>query len=241
MRIVLLLLTLGFAPPAADKPSLLLITGENNHNWRETTPYLKQVLEAAGFAVTVSEDPEAPVLDNAESLKSYQAIVLNLNRGKRWTAQREANFLNFVRQGKGLVVYHAADNAFSGWEEYDTLVGGTWRNKGTIYPERATYHPPYGEFEVQIIDDKHPITQGIKSFRTTDEMYTNLRLQANIRVLGQGVQPAVSKPQPLLFVSEYGKGRMFQTALGHDLKAMKTPEFNETLVRGTRWAARTLE
>lgn len=237
MRTLFVLLAACLVAPAQEKPRLLIITGANNHDWKATTPYLKEVLEKGGFAVDLEQDPDAPALADAAKLAAYQAIVLNLNRNPRWSGDREANFLEFVKKGGGLVVVHAADNAFPGWDEYDKLVGGTWRSKGTIYPERGTYHPPYGPFQVEIVDDDHPITRGVKSFTTTDEMYTNLRLQDNIRVLARGTQPSVSKPQPMLFVSEYGRGRMFQTALGHDLKAMKTPEFVETLVRGTRWAA----
>jgi uncharacterized protein len=88
---------------------------------------------------------------------------------------------------------------------------------------------------VKVVDSEHPITKGIgPTFTTRDEMYTNLKLHDNIHILAQGDYQG--KPQPLLFVSTYGTGRMFQTALGHDLNAMKTAEFVETLVRGTRWA-----
>ena len=220
-----------------DKASAraLILTGVNNHDWKATTPYLKSVLEKGGFQVDVSDDPDAPILSEPEKLENYGVIVLNLNRNPRWEATREANFLNYVRQGGGLVVVHAADNAFPGWDEYDKLVGGTWRSRGTSFPERGTFHPAYGDFEVKVVDPDHPITKGIgPTFTTRDEMYTNLKLHDNIHVLAQGDYQG--KPQPLLFVSDYGKGRMFQTALGHDLNAMKTPQFVETLVRGTRWA-----
>jgi type 1 glutamine amidotransferase len=230
--------TAGADEPASKPLKALLITGENNHSWKETTPYLKRVLEAGGgVSVDVKDDPEAPVLSDAKALAAYQVIVLNINRNKRWTAEREANFLKFVRDGGGLVVVHAADNAFPGWDEYDQLVGGTWRSKGSSFPEKGTFHPPYGPFEVTVVDAEHPITKGLKAaFQATDEKYTNLKLADDIHVLAQATHQG--KPQPMLFVSNFGKGRMFQTALGHDLKAMNNPVFVETLVRGTNWAAR---
>ncbi len=231
----------ALAPASADgaeKLKALIITGANNHKWQETTEVLKAVLEENGkMSVDVAADPEVPIFSEVKKLAGYDLIVLNLNQGKRWTSIRERNFLSYVREGGGLLVYHAADNAFSGWDEYDKLVGGTWRSKGTSFPEKGTFHPKYGPFEVKVVDENHPITAGIKSFKTTDEMYSNLKLQDNIHVLAQGETDG--KPQPLLFVSEYGKGKMFQTALGHDVNAMKTPEFRETLKRGAAWAART--
>ena len=221
----------------APKVKALLVTGANNHAWKDTTAVLKDTLERSGYvSVDVCDDPEAPIFSDPKALGAYQVIVLNLNRNKRWAADREANFLKFVRDGGGLVVYHAADNAFPGWDEYDTLVGGTWRSKGSSFPDRGTFHPPYGPFDVTVVDADHPITTGLgSSFQATDEKYTNLKLADNIHVLAQATHDG--KPQPMLFVSTYGKGRMFQTALGHDVKAMNNPKFKDTLIRGVRWAA----
>jgi type 1 glutamine amidotransferase len=138
-------------------------------------------------------------------------------------------------------VIHAADNAFPGWEEFDKLAGGTWRfSGGSSFPALPSFHAAYGPFQVTIVDPEHPITQGLDTtFTTTDEMYTNLKLQRNIHVLAQG--SFRGKPQPLLFESVYGKGRMFQTALGHDLKAMSNRQFVDTMIRGTRWVAGLLK
>ena len=41
----------------------------------------------------------------------------------------------------------------------------------------------------------------------------------------------------MLWTVNYGKGRVFATALGHDTEAMKNPGFAATLARGTEWAA----
>ena len=228
---VVSVVALAFAP-RQDKPRALILTGQNNHDWKKTTPHLKELLEkTGGFAVNVSEDPEASILEDKAKLKAYKIIVLNINRNKRWSKPRETNFLSFVREGGGLVVVHAADNAFDGWDDYEKLIGGAWRAKGSVFPNRGTFHPTYGPFDVTIDDLDHPITKGLgKNFTTKDEKYTNLRLQDNIHVLAHADEQG--KHQPLLFVSTYGDGRMFQTALGHDLDAMNNPQFIETFVRG---------
>jgi type 1 glutamine amidotransferase len=41
----------------------------------------------------------------------------------------------------------------------------------------------------------------------------------------------------MLWVTKFGNGRVFATALGHDPDAMKLPGFVATLVRGAEWAA----
>jgi len=45
------------------------------------------------------------------------------------------------------------------------------------------------------------------------------------------------KDEPVLWTVQYGKGRTFYTALGHDVKAMEMPGFATTFVRGVEWAA----
>ncbi len=39
---------------------------------------------------------------------------------------------------------------------------------------------------------------------------------------------------------DFGKGRVFHTTLGHDVKAMRGVAFQVTLARGAEWAATVL-
>jgi hypothetical protein len=49
------------AEPGAGKIKVLIIDGQNNHNWKATTPFLKQALEDGGrFAVDVATSPPKP-------------------------------------------------------------------------------------------------------------------------------------------------------------------------------------
>jgi type 1 glutamine amidotransferase len=41
----------------------------------------------------------------------------------------------------------------------------------------------------------------------------------------------------MLWTTSYGQGRVFVTALGHDVPAIRTPAFIATFVRGCEWAA----
>jgi type 1 glutamine amidotransferase len=49
------------APDAAKKIRVLIVDGQNNHNWRATTPLMKKELESCGrFTVDVATAPEKP-------------------------------------------------------------------------------------------------------------------------------------------------------------------------------------
>ena len=100
------------APP---KLAVLIITGQNGHNWRGTTPLLRKTLEDTGkFDVRVTEEFRGA---GPETLAPYDLVVLNyMERGRpelRWGEKTDAAFLDYVRSGKGVVVYHFAMAAFA--------------------------------------------------------------------------------------------------------------------------------
>lgn len=234
---------------AAPKLQVLIVTGQNQHDWKSTTPVLRKMLEDTGrFEVRVTEEFRGA---GAETLAPYDAVVLHyMDRnqpGLRWGERTETALLEYARSGKGVVVYHFALAAFHGWTEYEKLSGGNWRpNQG--------HHSPRHDFTLEIKDANHPITKGLKkSFpQPNDELYANLKWQpeGSYHVLatayddhalygGKARQPIPGPGlhHPMLWTVQYGKGRVFVTALGHDVAAIQTPAFTGTFVRGVEWAA----
>ena len=75
-----------------------------------------------------------------------------------------------------------------------------------------------------------------------DELYDRLRGPArNVIVLASAFSDkktgGTGLDEPLLFAIGFGQGRVFHTALGHSVEAMKCVGFATTLQRGTQWAA----
>jgi type 1 glutamine amidotransferase len=237
--------------PAAAPPKIqaLIITGQNGHDWRGTTPVLRKILEDSGkFEVRVTEEFRGA---GPETLAPYDVVILNYFERRRpelrWGERAETALLNFVRDGKGAVVYHFSAAAFDGWEEYEKLCAGNWRpNQG--------HHSARHDFKVDIKDADHPITRGLKTMfpENNDELYANLKWQPadkfhvlatawddHALYLGKARQPIPGPGlnQPMLWTVNYGKGRVFATALGHDTEAVKNLGFIVTMQRGAEWAA----
>ncbi len=106
-----------------SKIKTLLITGLNNHDWERSAPYCKDLLEKSGkFEVTLTEDPET-LMEDAGAIADYQLLFCDYNKSPGWSETAKANFEAAVRNGTGLVILHASDNAFTGWVEYEKMVG----------------------------------------------------------------------------------------------------------------------
>lgn len=186
-----------------------------------------------------------------EALANYDLVVLNYYDGRSkdlWFGERAQNaLLDFVKSGKGLVMYHFSTAAFDGWTEYEKMSGGNWR------PDNG-HHSAAHSFTVDITDATHPITRGLKRklVQPDDELYANLRWQpaGTYKVLATAwdehklyaatdkqPKPGEGINQPMLWTLDYGKGRVYGNALGHDGPAVKTATFVVTFTRGAEWAA----
>jgi type 1 glutamine amidotransferase len=236
------LLTTGAALAKGGIP-VLLLTGENNHNWRYTSRMFEDTLESTGlFDVTVSDDP-ADALADWSSLSRYRAIVLDYN-GPRWGSEAEANFVRAVEQnGAGVVVIHASNNAFPGWEAYEQMVGLLWRD--------ATGHGDFHEFDVVWTQPDHPIAKGMGDLTNhPDELYHALKnpADATFDLLATAHSSTESRgsgqDEPMALVTQYGKGRIFHTPLGHvwdkaeaTKASISDPQFKLLIARATEWVA----
>ena len=126
---------------AADaKISVLIVDGMNNHDWERGTKLLKAILENSGrFTVDVSTSPTNKDASQEEWAKwrpdfaKYQVVVNNFNGGykptdTRWPREVEKAFEDYVTNGGGVVMVHAANNAFADWPAYNEMIGLGWRN-----------------------------------------------------------------------------------------------------------------
>ena len=225
------------APAGPAKLRVLLLSGQNNHDWKTTTPALVKIYQAAGrFDVTVTNEPAKLT---AEAFTKRDVVVSNWTPWPKvkqpiWDAKTEKAFLDFVRGGRGLVVFHAACTACQSWPEFQQLVGATWAMGKTGHGRRH-------EFAVKIADPSHPVTAGMTEFRIFDELWHRMGTQPGVHVLctafsakekrGSGAAEAVA------LCTRLGKGRGFNLVLGHDVRAMSCPGWRTLMLRGTEWAA----
>ena len=245
----------------AEPIKVLIVDGQNNHDWRATTPLMKKALEETGlFQVDVATAPPQDTAGFKPEFAKYQVVLSNYN-GADWPADTQQALVDFVQGGGGLVVVHAANNSFPNWKEYNEMIGlGGWGGRNEKWgpyirfrdgqfvrdtqPGGGGSHGAQHDFQIVVRDPNHPVTAGLPPLwmHASDELYDRLRGPAeNMKVLATAYaeknQGGDGEHNPMIMVLDYGKGRVFHTPMGHSPNAMQCVGFITVLQRGTEWAA----
>jgi type 1 glutamine amidotransferase len=256
MRLAALLaLGISVLPAQTSPPRIkaLILTGESDteyHDWRSSTPFLRNLLERTGaFDVKVEEQPSGLT---ASTLRPFDLLVLNY-MGPRWGLETEQAVESFIREGKGLISFHGVTygpfygmeydsvtkhwkaGPDAGWPAYPALVGARWEPSKIGHGKRHV-------FTVECANHDHPISRGLADgFLANDELYHRLDLLPGTEVLASAFSdPATGgtgKTEPIIWTTSFGKGRSVHLTLGHDLTAMSQPGFVTAFARSAEWAA----
>jgi uncharacterized protein len=207
----------------------ILFLGDNGHHKPlERVPQLMVALGNRGINITYTDQ----LTDlNASNLAKYDGLLIYANWDSIPKPQERA-LLDFVASGKGLIPVHCASYCFRNSPEYvDKVVGGQfWRHKMDTIRTRFT-------------DPADAIVVGLEPFSAYDETYLHSHLQADNHVLAVReikADQAADKPgqaeEPYTWTRNYGKGRVFYTAYGHDERTWSQSGFQQLLERGILWA-----
>jgi type 1 glutamine amidotransferase len=196
---------------------------------------LKEIGERAGaFEVTATKDCS---LISRDGLKQYDAVVFYTTGELPITDEQKAAFLDFIKSGKGFVGIHSATDTFYKWPEYGELIGGYFDQ-----------HPWHQDVTVKVEDHRHPATRHLdKTFQIKDEIYqfkdfsrervhVLLSLDANSVDLTLPAVHRKDKDFALAWWRNYGRGRVFYTALGHREEVWRDARFQQLLLGALRWA-----
>jgi len=273
------LLVLGCTAAQADhhgnkaKITVGIMTGQNNHGWMMDTPVLKNILDDAKlFETVILQSPDRGSKNKAEEWKAfkpnfaaYDVIVLNYN-GEMWPENIKQEWLDYVSGGGKVYSFHAGNNPFKGWTEFEKMIGLLWRNnkagKRVYFDDQGKQqvmevgegpgagHGRKHPYLVDTRDNDHPIFKGLPDqwMHASDELYHGQRGPAeDMTVLltahsskesgGTGVSEAI------LWTIPYGKGTVLTNVMGHWWKndkkapALGCAGFQHLFTRSIEWLA----
>ena len=205
---------------------VLIFGGGSSHDFsRWFDRFDMELLRGAGFD---SARYTASLNETLRSLELAKSLVLCTNQAVDG-AEFRAALSGHVERGGGLLLLHPATwFNWPEWPEYNArIVGGGSRS-----------HEALGEFEVRVVDSKHPLTQGVPpTFRIVDELYRFERAEsdASIQVLAIGRSLTSGDEFPILWTVERADGRTVGYTLGHDGRAHEHAAFARIYLNAISW------
>jgi putative membrane-bound dehydrogenase-like protein len=203
----------------ARRIEVLFLGDDGHHKPIERYRVLKQALGTQGINLTFIEDLAAIT---RATLDPYDALIVYANHEQD---KVPTDILPWVRDGGALVALHSACGNFHPSKEWFDLVGGRFESHEG------------GEFSPKTVDPNHPITKDLPVLKSWDETYIHRDL-TNDRHLLQVREPMnkdETEDQPWTWTRTEGKGRVFYTASGHDLRCWNEPAYQILVHRAILW------
>lgn len=185
--------------------------------------------EGAKVSVYSSLDPytDKSLMDNID-------LVVQVFTMSSITSEQEKGLLAAIKNGTGMAGWHGGMcDAFRNNPEYQYMTGGQW----VAHPGGVI------DYEVNITDSEDPITVGLADFKMTSEQYymhvdPSMKVLATTTFNGDHDSWIDGCTMPVIWKKMYGKGRIFYTSLGHNLKhVVDSPNGLEIIKRGLKWAS----
>lgn len=270
LALVVLLIPVAWmaaADTSDGKIRVLLVGGQNNHDWRKKSDFLLALLATQKhLAVEESNSPPAKAPKEAwaawkPDFAKYDAVLLNYN-GEMWPDDVKASMEKYLTDGGGVMPLHAANNSFTGWNGFEQAVGLLWRPKafgasvffdmeGKLQREeknqgRGMGHGSQYDWTMTVRDTSNPITAGmpVKWIHRHDELYHGQRgpaekLNILLSAFSDPTKGGTGKDEPIVWWVPVGKGKMLTNVMGHvgDTACLSCVGYQTVLIRSIEWLA----
>ena len=213
---------------AANLPTVVFVSGEDEYHSAETLPAFAKSLEADHHFKTVylERKPNPDTIAGLDALDRADLLIIFARRMTLPDDQLQ-RFQKYFESGKPVIGLRTASHAFQTWLVFDKQVLGG--NYGNHYGKDLT-----PKVAVVPAAKSHPILKGVpENFASAGSLYKNTPLQANTTPLLIGTIP--DHTEPLAWTHDYKGARVFYTSLGHQ-DDFKDAAFRRLLVNAIYWA-----
>jgi len=208
---------------------LFIYGGWQGHEPQQTAALFGQLMREAGCEVELANTLD--VLLDAEKLSKADLVVPVWTMGTI-TPEQTSALRDAVQRGAGIAGWHGGmGDAFRENTDYQFMVGGQF-----------VAHPgDMMDYTVNITQKDHPIMAGLGDFQVYCEQYymhvdPSNDVLATTTFSGQHLSWLEGVMMPVVWVRQWGKGRVFYSALGHNAGEFDKWETREITRRGLLWA-----
>jgi len=224
----------------ARKLRLLYVTqsmGFRHQSLHKSEEIMEQLGHQHGFEVTLTQMAELKLTPT--NIKNYDVIVFYTTGELPLSEEQKTLLLNWIKGGKFFMGIHSATDTFYKWPAYGEMINGWFDG-----------HPWTQETEVTIkVDDRtHPITSHLPESMTFKEEIYQLKEfnPEKVKVLAsldttrtnmtlKGVR---AKQFPLVYLRDYGKGKVLYNALGHRPDIWTAAWYQTMIVNAIKWGTK---
>ena len=213
--------------------ALVVVNGDDiHHDLIAAAEVFRQLGVEAGFATGRAMGTNRFVEPRPETADND--VYLLYTAGGQFATEQQQALADAVHAGKGLVGVHCAnvlgwqgDGLDPAYRPFYELLGNRYLSHGPGHHE--------GRQTIEILAD-HPVTAGVSDFDLFDEYYEFEFADDAVTVLAQRHR-ADGVAIPVLYVREFGAGRVVYLALGHDMRSWGEPPVRALVRQSLRWAA----
>lgn len=211
----------------AEKPTIVLVSGEFEYLSNLTLPALGEYLEKHLPVETIYlERTAGESIPGIEAIEKADLLIVAIRR-MTLPDDQLAHFQKHLRSGKPLIGVRTTSHAFENWKTFDAeVLGGNYHG-----------HHPNGLFPtIHAVPEAkdHPILRGVlQTFRSSGSLYKNDPLPASSELLLVG-ELENEKPEPVAWTHGYQGARVFYTSLGYP-DEYYDQHFLQMLVNAAYW------
>ena len=226
---------------AQQRPGRVLYCSHSAGYLHDSIPLSHSIMKQVGessrlFDVTSTEDVSEFTVAN---LARYDAVMFFTTGELPMSGAQKAALLDFVRSGRGFVGVHSATDTFYDWPDYLELIGGYFDGHPWHQNVRINAADPANAL-VSFLGESFAISDEIYQIRDFDERGSRVLLRldpTSVDLTRDGVHRR-SYGWPLAWTRQYGQGRVFYTALGHEVGVWRDARYQRLLLNAMLWATR---
>jgi type 1 glutamine amidotransferase len=253
-----------------EKPRKLLVFSVSHGYYHTAIAFGQAAFKIMGeksgaYEAVISDDIS---MFEPENLRQFDAVVFNntnedifmpenterltadeLKKAAAYDKLLKESLADFIRSGKGLAVTHAGSNCLLKWPEFGEILGArfdchpwfsgsavTARVEDLEHPLNNAFEKPYFVYRDEVYQFKDPYSRdNLRVLLSLDTEKTYVRLKEATWVHRTDNDFAIA------WVKDYGKGRVFYSAIGHDHELYWHPAVLQHWLDGIQFVLGDLE